>query len=97
MVGGGAKNALWRRILADAFQLPLRFPAEPEAAALGAAMQAAAVHSGVPVGEYVTRQPPPMEAEVVQPRHEARHAYAAAFARHQRWGGALCGGGGSEV
>lgn len=39
VVGGGSQNKLWRRIVADAFQLPLRFPAEPEAAALGAALQ----------------------------------------------------------
>lgn len=39
LVGGGSKNSLWRRVVADAFQLPLRFPAEPEAAALGAALQ----------------------------------------------------------
>ena len=62
VVGGGSKNRLWRRIVADAFQLPLRFPAEPEAAALGAAMQAAAVHAGVPVAEFVESQLPPMGA-----------------------------------
>lgn len=39
VVGGGSQNKLWRRIVADAFQLPLRFPAEAEAAALGAALQ----------------------------------------------------------
>jgi hypothetical protein len=60
VVGGGSRNKLWRRIVADAFQLPLRFPAEPEVAALGAALQAAAVHSGVPVADYVERHPPPM-------------------------------------
>jgi xylulokinase len=60
VVGGGSRNKLWRRVLADAFQLPLRFPAEPEAAALGAALQAAAVHSGAPVADYVARHPPPM-------------------------------------
>lgn len=43
MVGGGSKNALWRRVLADAFQLPLRFPVEPESAALGAALQVGGV------------------------------------------------------
>ena len=42
LVGGGSSNKLWRQIIADAFQLPLRFPAEPESAALGAALQAAA-------------------------------------------------------
>ena len=40
MVGGGAASRLWRRVLADAFGLPLRFPAEAESAALGAALQA---------------------------------------------------------
>lgn len=39
VVGGGSQNQLWRRVLADAFQLPLRFPLEPESAALGAALQ----------------------------------------------------------
>lgn len=60
VVGGGSNNKLWRRVVADAFQLPLRFPAEPEAAALGAALQAAAVHSGTPVADYVAAHPPPL-------------------------------------
>ena len=64
VVGGGSKNRLWRRIIADAFQLPLRFPAEPESAALGGALQAAAVCAGVPVAEYVAQNEPPCEEEV---------------------------------
>lgn len=64
VVGGGSKNRLWRRIIADAFQLPLRFPAEPESAALGGALQAAAVCAGVPVAEYVAENEPPCEEEV---------------------------------
>ena len=64
VVGGGSKNPLWRRIIADAFQLPLRFPAEPESAALGGALQAAAVCAGVPVAEYVAKNEPPCEEEV---------------------------------
>ena len=64
VVGGGSKNRLWRRIIADAFQLPLRFPAEPESAALGGALQAAAVCAGVPVAEYVAEHEPPCEEEV---------------------------------
>ncbi|GAB4823554.1 hypothetical protein N2152v2_010600 [Parachlorella kessleri] len=39
VVGGGSNNQLWRRVLADTFQLPLRFPVEAETAALGAALQ----------------------------------------------------------
>lgn len=40
VVGGGAHNALWRRILAAALDAPLERCAEPESAALGAALQA---------------------------------------------------------
>ena len=67
VVGGGSKNRLWRRIIADAFQLPRRFPAEPESAALGGALQAAAVCAGVPVAEYVAENEPPCEEEVSSP------------------------------
>jgi xylulokinase len=94
LVGGGSKNALWRRVAADAFQLPLRFPAEPETAALGAALQAGAVAAGAPVAEYVRRHAPPLEAEVVAPDPAAAEAYREALARHEAAGAALFGGGG---
>ena len=55
---------LWRRIISDSFQLPLRFPTEPESAALGAALQAAAVHSGEPVADFVESHAPPLADEV---------------------------------
>ena len=76
VVGGGSKNRLWRRIIADAFQLPLRFPAEPESAALGGALQAAAVCAGVPVAEYVAENEPPCEEEVRSPPCLAYLQYA---------------------
>ena len=60
VVGGGSKNRLWRRIIADSFQLPLRFPTEPESAALGAALQAAAVHAGVATPEFIDSHSPPL-------------------------------------
>lgn len=41
VVGGGARNPLWRRILADVLQRPVALLAEPESAALGAAIAAA--------------------------------------------------------
>jgi hypothetical protein len=41
-----------------------RLPLEAESAALGAALQAAAVHSGVPVGQYVQQHQPPISDKV---------------------------------
>jgi len=41
VAGGGAKNALWRQILADCLEAPVRVLEETETAALGAAIQAA--------------------------------------------------------
>jgi len=41
VAGGGSRNPLWRRILADVLEVPLVELAEPESAALGAAIQAA--------------------------------------------------------
>ncbi len=44
LVGGAAKNRLWRKILADVMNVPVVLLAEPESAALGAALQAAAAY-----------------------------------------------------
>ena len=46
LVGGGAKNALWARILADALDARVQRLDEAESAALGAALQAAWVVRG---------------------------------------------------
>ena len=133
VVGGGSHNRLWRRIIADAFQvsgrlgtelegastdkegrrrransawshtpmfclqLPLRFPAEAESAALGAALQAAAVFDGVPVAEYISQHAVPLEEGVLQPNSEVAAAYEEAFQRHQHWGAAMFGSCSSEA
>ncbi|WIA42348.1 hypothetical protein OEZ86_008359 [Tetradesmus obliquus] len=86
LVGGGSKNALWRQIVADVFQLPVKLPLEAESAALGAALQAAAVHSGVPVGAYVQQNQPPISEQVVQPNPANKQAYEEALQRHMQRG-----------
>lgn len=43
LVGGGARNSLWRQVIADVLDAPVTALAEAETAALGAAMQAASV------------------------------------------------------
>jgi len=46
LVGGGSRSALWRRVVADAFNAEVACPVEAESAALGAALQAAGVDAG---------------------------------------------------
>lgn len=82
VVGGGSKNALWRRIISDAFQLPLHLPLEPESAALGAALQAAAVANGVPVADFVEDHRPPLADEGVSFDEAGAAALSRAFERH---------------
>ena len=64
---------------------------EPETAALGAALQAAAVWKGEKVGDYVRGHPPPLEPGATEPDPGAAGAYAAAFQRHVELGGKLFG------
>lgn len=82
VVGGGSKNPLWRRVVADAFQLPLRFPKEPESAALGAALQAGAVFGEKDIREYVLEQEVELEPDIVEPNPEMKELYDAAFEQH---------------
>lgn len=97
VVGGGSKNALWRRILADAFQLPLSFPAEPESAALGAALQAGAIANEVPVYDFVRDHQPALEEESLVPDGGVADEYHTAFTRFTKWGANMFGGGTCDV
>lgn len=45
LVGGGARNPLWRQVLADVLAAPVTALAEVETGALGAALQAGYVHA----------------------------------------------------
>ncbi|GMH33976.1 hypothetical protein BSKO_01810 [Bryopsis sp. KO-2023] len=89
VVGGGSKNELWRRIIADAFQIPLVFPKEPESAALGAALQAGAIYHKIPTDEFVRQQGVPLEDTVLVPNPEVKDLYNNAFERHCRLGSSL--------
>lgn len=95
VVGGGSRSPTWRHVLADAFDLPLRFPLEPESAALGAALQAAAVATGADVAEFVEAHRPPLAGDEVLPTPAGVAAMAVAFRQHLRWSEALFGGGSS--
>ncbi len=51
LIGGGANSAIWRQIVADICGVPVVVPLSTEAAAMGAALQALALHTGRPVEE----------------------------------------------
>jgi D-xylulose kinase len=78
LVGGGARFALWRQMLADATGLPIVRPVESESAALGAAIQAAyAVGGGaVPLAE-LARPCVALNEELIEPDSSAVQAWDA--------------------
>jgi xylulokinase len=93
LVGGGSKSALWRRILADALQMRIACPAEPESAALGAALQAAAVVDGAEeIGEWIESRHPAPVSELVEPDPAKAAEYEAAFKLYAERGVQLFGG-----
>lgn len=92
VVGGAARNPLWRQVIADIFGMPLRFPVEPDSAALGAALAGAAAAAGEPLASFVRARPPAVEPEACEPRAHAHAEYAAVAARFDALGAALFGG-----
>jgi xylulokinase len=88
LIGGGARSALWRQILADVFDLPILRPAlSAEATSLGAA-----IAGGVGVGLYpdfgvADRLIPAAEAE--QPNPSDAQRYAALYPLFQQTYAAL--------
>ena len=88
LIGGGAKNPLWRQIIADVMATPVICTSHSEAAALGAAIQAAWCHA---------RQSDPQasledicrgcvsldESTAVEPEAGAVEAYEQAYRRYR--------------
>jgi sugar (pentulose or hexulose) kinase len=88
LVGGGSKNKLWQQIVADVMRQSVTIPDVAESAALGAALQAAAVASGADIADFV-RQHRPASCAVVDPVTEHASIYEEALLRHKRLGEAL--------
>lgn len=82
LVGGGSKSSLWRQIVADVTGLRVSLPAESESAALGGALQSAALGSGQPFLESLRAVEVATEEEPIVPRAEAGAAYGEALERH---------------
>jgi xylulokinase len=85
LTGGGSRSGAWRQMVADVFDLPVDVPAEPEGAALGAALHAlwASETAGAP-GDLValTRDHVKIEAALgAQPSERSSADYASAYHR----------------
>lgn len=80
LVGGGAKNAFWAQMLADALGVSVQRLAEPESAALGAALQAQAIAEGRSCDE-VAAQAVAFDGAPLLPDPARAAAYRALLAR----------------
>ena len=74
LVGGGSVHPTWQQVIADATGLPVTVRAGGEHAARGAAIQAAAVATGVSVRSLAESSRPPVLAER-EPRQGMRTAF----------------------
>ena len=74
LVGGGARNALWARILADVLDARVLRLAESESAALGAALQAAWITRGGAL-DALARELVSFEGEPIHPEPISSAAY----------------------
>jgi xylulokinase len=89
LIGGGAKNPLWRQIVADMMATPVVCTTQSEAAALGGAIQAAWCHarqsdSQASLIEICERCVGLDEATAVEPGPEAVQAYEQAYRRYRQ-------------
>ncbi|PCJ15020.1 MAG: xylulokinase [Planctomycetota bacterium] len=73
LVGGGSKNPLWRQMIADALQVPVTLPEEPESGALGGALQALWTHQRAETPDItsddIACDRVPLQDIVVEPTH----------------------------
>jgi xylulokinase len=80
--GGGSRSRLWRTMLADIFEMPIRKASEPDSAMLGAALL-----GGVAAGLFPTVRDACAAAtrsgEPVEPDPATRDAYRAACAKYR--------------
>lgn len=97
LIGGGAKNPLWRQIVADMMATPVVCTRHSEAAALGGAIQAAWCHarqhdSGASLEAICSRCVSLDEGTAVAPVTESVRAYEQAYRRYRQLVASTYGG-----
>jgi xylulokinase len=88
LIGGGAKNPLWRQIVADVMATPVVCTHHSEAAALGGAIQAAWCHARqsdpqASLEDLCKRCVSLDEATAIEPAADAVQAYEQAYRRYR--------------
>jgi xylulokinase len=85
VVGGGAQNQLWKQMIADVFNLPVCSPT-PEignhAAAIGGAVQAMAIATGLPFESFGVLSGEAMQMNLPTLTEAERESYQRAYERH---------------
>lgn len=86
LIGGGAKSPIWRQMVADITGIPVICPVVTDAAALGAALQAAwcAQYPLVSLEELCTRLVHLDQESLATPRPDNVSAYQRAYERYRR-------------
>ena len=89
LTGGGAGSAVWRQMVADIFNMPVRVPTVGEGAALGAALQALWMYrheqgDNIPLQELVDTHLKLDPAQACVPQQAAVTAYSEYYQQYLR-------------
>ena len=83
LVGGGANSTVWRQLVADIMDAPVVCTEQTEAAALGAAIQAAWCHTGQDLAQLCQRCVRLDESTHTQPVAASAAAYEEVYGRYR--------------
>ena len=89
LTGGGSNSKVWRQMIADLFQLPVRILKSEEGACFGAALQALWVlqrqhNPGLTLAQVCSEHCETDPGKGATPDPDAAKVYAAAYANYQR-------------
>ncbi len=89
LTGGGSNSKVWRQMIADMFQLPVRVLKGEEGASFGAALQALwllqlKTNPGLTLAQVCSEHCETDASKAAQPNAGMTAVYAAAYARYQR-------------
>ncbi|MFA7119507.1 MAG: xylulokinase [Sphaerochaetaceae bacterium] len=80
LIGGGAKSAVWRQMVADVCNLPVRIPCIAEAAAFGGVLQVLSLVSGKSLDCVTEEHVTYTQEKTCNPRADNHQAYLVSYA-----------------